>query len=309
MQTLALMVVAAAVGIDIGWQQLDDGSYEYIIQIEPEMVDALHEGRDILSDLPPALRNIRRYRITVGNDPLPHEGIPPELIAGSQVEDERDRAAQPDEADLAGPELNFPSGDRPGPGPAPLGEDTDPRFVRQRSLATPHEPDESGPDLFPAEVELADEPSAEEETPQPRPAVDASEQSQLAGTETNEEKEPPQPFDPPPDTRPLQGMTTSFIPRPAEGASTDPIAADDETPQPSLSAKPPTLDEADDEATAEKPWIAFSLTLVGLFLSLGGNCYLAWVAWGQRTKYRALLEKLRSTPRMTPESSMSSSEA
>jgi len=69
-----LCLATLAWGIDVGWQRLPDGEMEYIIQIEPHVLEALRGGEEIESDIPPALRGVRRYRIRVGTDELPREG-------------------------------------------------------------------------------------------------------------------------------------------------------------------------------------------------------------------------------------------
>src|SRR5487761_1554116 len=68
---------AAVMGVDYGWQPVAGGGIEYIIQIEPELLDSLKSGHDIFSDLPTSVRNVRSYRITVGAGRLPHHGEPP----------------------------------------------------------------------------------------------------------------------------------------------------------------------------------------------------------------------------------------
>jgi hypothetical protein len=90
------------VGIDYGWQPVADGGFEYIIQIEPETLDSLKKGQDIFSQLPPKLRGIRAYRITVGTGPLPHEGEPPPESLTHATETEP-RARSPGAADKAAP--------------------------------------------------------------------------------------------------------------------------------------------------------------------------------------------------------------
>ena len=67
-------LVTLTLGMDAGWRQLPDGGMEYIIQIEPHVLEALRGGEEIESDIPPALRGVRRYRIRVGTDELPREG-------------------------------------------------------------------------------------------------------------------------------------------------------------------------------------------------------------------------------------------
>ncbi len=74
-----LLLAAVTMGVDVGWQRLPGGGLEYIIQIEPHVLKTLGTGEDIVSDIPPNLRGVRSYRITVGTAVLPREG---ELEAG-----------------------------------------------------------------------------------------------------------------------------------------------------------------------------------------------------------------------------------
>ena len=89
MNGLLLLVAAAATGGDVGWQPLAGGGYEYIIQIEPQALAAMEQGRDLVSDLPPQLRDVRRYRITIGTGPVPRIGTPPEMTDPASVNDNR----------------------------------------------------------------------------------------------------------------------------------------------------------------------------------------------------------------------------
>ncbi len=74
----ALVIVAAIYGIDVGWQPTGDGQLEYIIQVEPQLLEAMREGQAITSEIPPEVRGVRRYRIVVGNDELPRIGQAPD---------------------------------------------------------------------------------------------------------------------------------------------------------------------------------------------------------------------------------------
>lgn len=77
MTGMLVCLSAAVMGVDYGWQPVAGGGIEYIIQIEPELLDSLKSGHDLFSDLPTSVRNIRSYRITVGTGRLPHHGEPP----------------------------------------------------------------------------------------------------------------------------------------------------------------------------------------------------------------------------------------
>lgn len=82
MNALVFMLIPATIGVDFGWERQPDNSIEYILQIEPEALDSMKTGTELVSSLPPQLRNIRDYRIRVGRDPLPNQNkIPPEFGA------------------------------------------------------------------------------------------------------------------------------------------------------------------------------------------------------------------------------------
>jgi hypothetical protein len=77
MNGFALLVTAAVLGVDYGWQPDADGQLEYIIQIEPVTLIALRDGQEIVSRLDPYVRNVRRFRIRVGTEMVPRRGTPP----------------------------------------------------------------------------------------------------------------------------------------------------------------------------------------------------------------------------------------
>ncbi len=75
-----ICVATAIIGIDFGWEKLPDGGYEYIIQIEPHLLEELREGRRLGSVVDPQVRaHVRSYRIVCGEEPVPRDIVPPEL--------------------------------------------------------------------------------------------------------------------------------------------------------------------------------------------------------------------------------------
>ena len=71
---LVVCLATVVVGIDAGWQPLDEGGVEYLIQIEPQLLDALRSGEtaDFLrSEIPTHVKDVRAFRISVGNGELP----------------------------------------------------------------------------------------------------------------------------------------------------------------------------------------------------------------------------------------------
>jgi hypothetical protein len=69
-----LCLATVALGAEVGWRPLPEGGMEYIIQIEPHMLEAMKAGDDIFSDIPPNVRGVRSYRITVGTGEVPRIG-------------------------------------------------------------------------------------------------------------------------------------------------------------------------------------------------------------------------------------------
>ena len=71
-------IAAVLLGIDAGWQPLPEGGMEYIIQIEPQLLDTLRSGEPIQSDVPSYVKDVRAYRIVVGTGKLPRQ-LPPQV--------------------------------------------------------------------------------------------------------------------------------------------------------------------------------------------------------------------------------------
>ena len=107
-----VLVATALLGIEAGWKPLPEGGVEYHIQIEPHVLEALKSGEAIYSDVPPHVRNVRAYKITVGTE----EGLPRELPvdvdttgaeSGGGVEEQR--ASPPDPDEQTGASETFPA--------------------------------------------------------------------------------------------------------------------------------------------------------------------------------------------------------
>ncbi|MCU0875109.1 MAG: hypothetical protein MUE50_22480 [Pirellulaceae bacterium] len=76
MNGFALLLATAVLGVDYGWQPASDGRLEYIIQLEPVTLIALREGQEVVSQIDPFVRDVRRFRIRVGTDVVPRLGTP-----------------------------------------------------------------------------------------------------------------------------------------------------------------------------------------------------------------------------------------
>jgi len=83
---------------------------------------------------------------------------------------------------------------------------------------------------------------------------------------------PPNPLLPNSAVKPLAGRQTTYTQPELNTTKDEP--------------KPPPPPKAAAEQPA-KPWLPFTLTLFGLFASLGANAYLGWISWGLRRRRRA----------------------
>jgi hypothetical protein len=203
------MIVVLALGVDAGWQKHRDGGWEYIIQIEPYLLDSLQaQPQEIVSEVPPFLRNVRVYRIRIGDDELPRK--------------------MPDESPVGEPS---PPADAPpqSPDSRPPGPNEN-----ERALAANVQP--VAP---PAEHPLAE---AQRQVVGFRNATAAAEVATSAG-----------------------------------GSINSPLLAN--------------VQKAALPLFQARPWL-IPLVIGLLLLSLAGNAFLAWIAWGQRLRFRASLRRL-----------------
>ena len=82
MCAVVVCLATVVVGIDAGWRPLPEGGVEYLIQIEPHLIDALRSGElneVISSQIPPRVKDVRAFRISVGNETLPQLLPEPDL--------------------------------------------------------------------------------------------------------------------------------------------------------------------------------------------------------------------------------------
>jgi hypothetical protein len=269
MCSLLILVAATATGIDVGWQPLPEGGYEYTIQIEPELAETFLRGEhEIVSSVPDHIE-ARRYRIVVGSNQLAR------INADSRAEAvPRSRAIEPQ---------------RPGAKP-PVGNA--PRKSREEQPAA-----ESEPPLEPVAQPEPSMPAAADAAPlQNLPAPPAE-----SGPAIAIPQEPvPVAESQPSATSPFTHSRAADEGRVESDASTPGLA---ETPPKLLQSAYQEATQANrpksDAATAggattgpERPWTAFVLALVLLCCSIGANAYLGWVAWDARARYRQALVKL-----------------
>lgn len=73
-------------GINVGWQPLPEGGMEYIIQLDPQTLEALKSGEPIQSDIPPGAGDVRSYKIVIGTEQLPRTSPFPRTLLPDQSE-------------------------------------------------------------------------------------------------------------------------------------------------------------------------------------------------------------------------------
>lgn len=182
MNALMMCIALVTAGIDVGWERRPEGGMEYIIQLDPAMLESLRAGETIESSKLPQVRDVRSWRILVGNRTLPRE----ELATDFETPSLPDPRGQPPTVPFALP---------PDPGGKPIME-------QPASIAEPTDKTDT--------------------KPEPKSA---------------------------PDVQPEQ---------PA------------------------------------KPWLPLTLTIVGLFASIGANVYLAWIVWELRERLQTNRATLNS---------------
>ncbi len=272
MNGFAILVALSAVGVDYGWQPTGDGELEYIIQIEPALLDALLDGEDILSEIHPDVSGVRRFRIRVGDDKPPREGsLPPAKSDNTQES----------------PVAPMPPEDKPAPSLPDSGNNFDPGVgfpANPDNIGFPvdgNRPSDEGfpTDQFPADLIPP---------PDKRPAAAPPLVTPPAGSETGERI--PMEISPDPFSEALPNQPAAFT-EPV-GDPTGVTGTPDSTP---MATAPDTSPDNASITEAAKPWA--TLTLVGLLLfgSVGLNLYLGWITRGIYGRYQILRDQMRST--------------
>ncbi|MGD9633296.1 MAG: hypothetical protein AB7U97_08480 [Pirellulales bacterium] len=95
MNIASIALVVAAVGVNFGWQpsKEDPQAYEVLMQVEPELVGVMAEGRalPIESHVPKEVAPIRNIRVVVGDQKLPRTMIVAKAPAKSALKPTSDR--------------------------------------------------------------------------------------------------------------------------------------------------------------------------------------------------------------------------
>lgn len=261
-----LLISWALLGIDAGWQSLPDGGVEYIIQIEPDIVESMtKDKREIVSEIPNFLKNVRSYRIRIGQEKLPHD-IPPQDDGQGLPADQR-AAVQASAANSA---ISGPPAETQAKGAADESSAAPTQPVDQESAAVTFARNSLSSDFAVAQANyLSEQPGAASSAktdsgPAIRsPAITDSADQAAARFATGDNG---------------VGQKVTAL-RPATNQITEPVAT-------LLGIK--LLGPVD-----LKSWPAPIFSALFLFL-LAMNIFLGWVAWQARGRYRVLLHELKT---------------
>jgi hypothetical protein len=129
MDAALLLLYLVAAGVNYGWQpaKAAEGGYEYIVQVDPELLDAMRRGETtpIESNVPPEIAPLRKIRVVVGRSELPREMVGAvsrtayfagqDALAGDRY---GPMAQAPVTSNDRYPAPSLPSGSRVGPPPS-----------------------------------------------------------------------------------------------------------------------------------------------------------------------------------------------
>lgn len=245
-----------AMGLQVGWQPSPDGGVEYIVQVEPELLEDLAPGDLVAqSDFPPELvSRVTSYRVTVGTEPPPRIDPPP---LPETTEDQH--AESPPGQSQAAPDQQSQEQPTP-PFPAPSGASV-PADTGQARMAADEAPSGGEPGTLPPTPDS-----------QPLDSVPTSftEGNGLASSERlqhTEDREDTEHSEPP-------TGSPSDASAPNGGSPSDKSANDTQ------------------KASSDRPWLALTLAVSGMVAAMAGMLYTGWLAWEYRRKYLALLRSM-----------------
>lgn len=312
MHAAALLIAAASLSVDYGWRKADDGRLEYIIQVSPEQLARLDE-LPIASEIHPDAGQAQRFVIQVGSGPLPREAVeapargdaprpeedePEMTVRGQSTADPyslpaagtayRNNRSQPSSF---GSRVQEPGYARPGGFAAPSADRGAVRVAQQPSLGSPagrstHFAPQSGQVTSPASGVEAGDVERYEPAPArgvwrgaPSPALDPLDApsgrsidaefaaAERAGRETGSRQVQ---FAARPGDHSQASHTEEIESRQAPRRRSDWADEEEETDRRSSRGAP-------------SPW---TVTMMLLFASVGGNVWLGYLVWDLTHRFR-----------------------
>lgn len=272
--------VSRAMAVDFGWQTVSGGGIEYLVQVEPELIDSFRQ-EGFTSELPAGLRDIRRIRITVGKGQLPHQGD----LTGPTIAQAAPSTVEPKSVEPKAVEPKVAEQDSPPVPPETFGEnDAKPTPARMESpsnvAGAPQLLDSSRPvpplPFFQSGPAKSIATSAVATAEAVRKSGEQDREGTIQDVGSNETAKQPLGTGKP-------GLRTNEGPR---------IAATKSSDRRTVEAGMATSPGSSDGESGAKPWGVLVAVLLGLFASLGANVYLAWIHQSVRAKYQALAARM-----------------
>ncbi len=280
------LLVMSLIGIDVGWADLPGrpGQREYILQIEPAVLDRLKDGETITSLIDPSAGTITQIRLQVGNGPLPRKNL--NAVSTPEVAPDRNgktgpplpsedvleiaESPEPSEKEYVLPP-SVPTVTLPGLAPSgPVNED------RESEFAIPGGPPAPAEDVPGA---ILDEGTDSE--------VSSGEIEKTAELVFDEGTDDPGEF--------LPGLPVTEVAPPTEvvGVVRPPDVAPKTTTDRSVAAaaytKEVTTDRGADEGA--RPWAPLVMVILALVGSLGANVYLGMLFAGLYRRHKKMTNR------------------
>lgn len=255
-----VLIPAAARAVTFGWRELPEGGIEYLVQVEPDLLESFHK-EGFTSDIPKGLRDIRRIRIVVGIGQLPHQGD----INGPQP-------ATPQPAAVELPAEHKSSDDLPPLLPQKALNDPADHSpaIADGSVSDRGSSDQGAPAMAEAAREIA----------QPLPFLQSGSAKHIHPIEA----------------MPTEASSGSADASARANSATPASAAMETTEQPRLTkgdggftAGFGAAPDGQGDAAGARPWLPLMGALLCLFASLAANVYLIWIHVAVRAKYRTLV--------------------
>ncbi len=302
-------LAAVLLGVDARWPPLPDGGSQYVIRIEPQVLDRLESGaiEAVGSYVPPYVKDVRAFQITIGPQRLPNNAptadVQSPILAGVDIDwislpagrvecrlwikpeavDELQKSGRVIEgkipADMGEPSLfTIAVGTKPSAESVPATNAVEPEPVEPEADQLPTDPATSPPITQPNLAKPAN-------SRPPLPIIDPPSQTPYATTAptlTNAEPALP-PSEAGTGSRPMPGQQANYV----EPVKTTPI----ERPQTKADSDSTTKKESTAEDSATLP-LSPIVTFLGLIASLAGNIFLLWIVRDFRSRYRELLGRM-----------------
>jgi hypothetical protein len=279
------LLITSFLGIDVGWADLPGkpGQREYIVQIEPAVLDRLKEGETITSVIDPSAGMITQIRLQVGNGPLPRHILA--SVSSPAVDPDRSLATGPplpseDVLKIAeSPEpiqkddvlpLSFSALPLPELGPPnPVNEDRESEFTISEGLPV-------------AEIDIPDAITGEGFDSE----VSPGEIEKTAALVFDERADDPGEFLP---SLPLYEVTPpQGLAGVGQQRDVAPTSATEGSVAAAAYAKEVTGDTPTEAQEGTRPWAPLVMAILALVGSLGANIYLGMMFAGLYRRHKQL---------------------